>query len=365
MRCQRALWFLISILSCLCVAFGPPVLTDSDLSRRTLTLHQIRSMYELPAPELSAVSALLLNTSTGQILYARNEHERRAPASLVKMMTATVALQRGRQDQAIIIRKGDLKPGSSASLHNGEKLPLRQLLFALLLPSDNAASMVIARGLAGDEETFVNWMNDLAKSWGLTDTHFANPHGLDRKDGYSTAYDMAILASYAMTDRTFSEIVRRPQAFVAGRRLESTNELLTTYPGTIGVKTGTTDRAGECLVTMVDRPSGKMLSVVMGSQDRFLDTRLLLDYAYANFAEIRIDLPNTLQNRYLTEGHNWREFTLRTPITLLVSPWQVSAVSFYRRIDDITDSPDPDVAIGALEVTLAGQHLTEAPIYAR
>ncbi len=363
MRSQRVSWLLVSVLSCLCTAFGPPVLTDSDVFRRTLTVHQIRSMYELPVPELSAASALLVNTTTGQMLYAHNEHQRRAPASLVKMMTAIVALQRGRQDQGIIIRRQDLKPGSTASLQNGEKLTLRQLLFVLLLASDNAASMTIARGLAGDGQAFVNWMNDLAGSWGLKDSHFANPHGLDHEDGYSTAYDMAILASYAMSDRTFAEIVRCSEAYVAGHWLESTNELLTTYPGTIGVKTGTTDEAGECLVTVVERASGKMLSVVMGSQDRVLDARLLLDYAYGNFAEIRIDLPDTPQNRYLSENHNWRQFGLRRPVTLLVSPWQVPSVSFYRRIDNILDSPDPEVPVGALEVALAGRYSTEIPIY--
>lgn len=322
-------------------------------------------MYRLPVPQVSAASALLVNTTTGQILHAHNEHQRRAPASLVKTMTAMVALQRGRQDQGTIIRRPDLKAGSLANLDTGEKLTLRQLLFLLLLPSDNAASMAIARGLAGDVQTFVSWMNDLAASWGLEDTHFANPHGLDDENGYSTAYDVAIMASYAMNDLVFADIVGYSEAYVAGHWVESTNELLTTYPGTVGIKTGTTDRAGECLVAMTDRPSGKVLSVVMGSQDRFLDTRLLLDYAYANFAEIHIDLPETPQNRYLDENHNWHGFRLREPMALLASPWQVSTASFYRRIDNTAPNPDSEVPIGALEVTLAGRYLTEVPIYAR
>jgi len=365
MRSRPASWLLVSTLSCLCLAFGPPVLTDSDLSNNTLTLHQMRAMRAVPLPEISAASALLVNTTTGQILYALNEHERRAPASLVKMMTAMVALQRGRQDKRIIVMKQDLKPGSAAGLEHGEPLSLRQLLFFLLLPSDNAASMAIARALGGGEQTYVNWMNDLATSWGLTDTHFANPHGLDQEDGYSTAYDMAIIASQAMRDRTFADIVGHSKGWVAGHWLESTNELLSAYPGTVGVKTGTTERAGECLITMVERPTGDMLSVVMGSQDRYRDSRLLLDYAYASFSEIRIDLPDTPQNRYLDENHTWRGFRLREPVTLLVSPWQARTARFYRRIDDIGGSPDPEKPVGVLEVSLAGQRLTEIPIYVR
>jgi len=365
MPSRRVAWLLVSVLSFLSMGFGPPVLTDSDLLQRTLTPHQIGAMRQLSPPRISAASALLVNTTTRQILYAHNEHERRAPASLVKMMTAMVALQRGRQDQEIIIRRADLQPGSISGLENGEKLTLRHLLFLLLLPSDNAASMAIARGLAGEVETFVGWMNELAASWGLQETHFANPHGLDHPDTYSTAYDMAILASYAMNDSTFAGIVQNPKAYVAGHWVESTNELLTTYPGTIGVKTGTTDEAGECLATMTSRPSGTMVSVVMGSEDRFVDTRLLLDYAYAGYAEIRIDLPDTPQNRYLDENHDWQAFMLREPLTLLVSPWQARAWSCYRRIDNIAANPDPEAPIGVLEVSLAGHHLTEVPIYVR
>lgn len=365
MPSRRVTFLLLSVLSCLCTAFGPPVLTDSDIPRQRSTLHQIRIMRRIPVPEITAASAILVDSTTGEILYAHNEHERRAPASLVKIVTALVALQRGRQDQEITVRGQDLHVYSVSYLKSGEGLSLRQLLFFLLIPSDNVAAMTIARGLAGDARTYVQWMNELASSWGLVDTHFANPHGLDHKDGYSTVYDMAIIARHAMDDPVFSDIVRRPEAIAAWRRLESTNELLNTYYGTIGVKTGTEELAGECFAAMVDRPSGKALSVVMGSEDRFYDTRLLVDYFYANYAELHIDLPDTPQNRYLGENNTWREFGLKEPITLLVSPWQVDTATFYRRIDNISTNPDPDEPIGALVVTLSGKPLTEVPLYAR
>lgn len=362
---RRLSWLLLSILSCCCTAFGPPLLTDSDLPRQALNPQQLRSLRQTAPPNITAASAILVNTTTGQILYARNEHERRAPASLLKLVTAMVALQRGRLDREIRVREEDLGVISAAAMQSGDLFTLQELLYMLLISSDNAAGMTIARGLAGDVHTYVGWMNQLVSSWGLVDTHFANPHGLDAKDAYSTAYDMAIIGMNALRDPTIAGIVGRYEAIVAWRRLESTNKLLITYSGAVGLKTGTTDNAGECLIAAVDRPTGKVIAVFMGSQDRFADAHLLLDYFYTNFAELRIDLPQTLQNRYLDESHTWREIGLRQPTTILISPWQLGLVSFYRRIDIVSANPDPEQPVGALVVTLAGRPLTEVPLYVR
>ena len=103
----------------------------------------------------------------------------------------------------------------------------------------------------------------------------------------------------------------------------------------------------------------------MGSDDRVYDTRLLLDYFYASFAELRIDLPQTPQNRYLDENNDWHELRVREPVTFLISPWQAGTASFYRQIDDISANPDPEKPVGVLVVTLAGRHLGEVPLYVR
>ncbi|HHX65995.1 MAG TPA: D-alanyl-D-alanine carboxypeptidase [Chloroflexi bacterium] len=365
MPSRRPPYLFLCLLCWLCTGFGPPVLTESDNPRQPWTIHQIRALRQLPMPHLTAASALLVDMPTGEVLYAQDEHKRWAPASLTKIVTALVALQRGRQDQPMLVRGSDLQPSTAAGLRGGEELNMRQLLFALLIPSDNAASMTIARELAGDVETFVGWMNELVTTWGLENTHFANPHGLDDENGYTTAWDMAIIARQAMQDPVFADIVGRHEAVVAGRHLESTNKLLNTYPGTIGVKTGTTGQAGENLITMVDRPEGRAMTVVLGSEDRFSDTRLLMDYYYSNYAELRIDLPESLQNRYLDESGTWREFGLREPVTLLIHPWQRGTASFYRRITNIAADPDPDEPIGVLEISLNGRYLTEVPLYVR
>lgn len=347
------------------MAFGPPMLTDSDLPHCQLAPHQVRSMRQVAAPEVTAASAILADFATGQILYAHNEHEHRAPASLTKVVTAIVALQRGRQDQEIRVKDEDLAVTSVVGLQVNEELSLRQLLFMMLLPSDNAASMTIARGLAGNARTFVGWMNDLVASLGAQDTHFANPHGLDHQDSYTTAYDMAIISRYAMTNPTFADIVRRADGIAAARNLENTNALLRTYPGASGIKTGTTDDAGECLASTANRPAGRPLVIVMGSQDRFLDSTRLLDYYYSNFAELSVDLPDTDQNRYLDSTNTWHSIKLREPVVMLISSWQKDSIRLYRRIDTPSVAPGPDEVVGALVVTAGCKLLAEVPIYAR
>lgn len=363
---RRLRFLAFGLLCCFCMAFGPPVLTNSDMPRYPLTAHQVRMMRRYPLPALSAQAIMLVNLNTGEIIYARNEHERRAPGSLIKMITAMVALERGKLDQEIIITQQDVRVYSAVGVSNGEKLTLRDLLFTMLIPSDNVAARAIARELGdGNMRTFVGYMNDMVARLGLQNTHCANPSGLDHKDGYSSAYDIAILARQAMMYPVFADIVRRYEAYAGGRWLESTNKLLNTYPGMVGVKTGTTDLAGECLVTVVRRPQGTVLSVVMGSEDRFRDTRLLLDYYYATYAELRVDLPDTEQNRYRDEANSWHSFGIKEPKIFLVNPWQVSTLALYRRIEDLSVDPEADARIGTLLITLAGAPFAEESLHVR
>lgn len=365
MLARRLSCLFFAVLSIFCLGFSPAILSDADIPRCGLTYHQIVTMKRMSLPEISAASYILVNPSTGQIIQAHDEHVRRAPASLVKIVTALVALQRGRQDQTIEIQSSDLRVYSATHLQIDEELSLRQLLFMLLISSDNAAAMAIARALGGDVQTYVGWMNDLVAKWGLENTHFANPHGLDHEDSYSTAYDSALIAWQAMRNPVFADIVGRAEAIAEFRVLESTNELLSSYPGTIGVKTGTTDLAGECLISMVDRPQGRALLVVMGSDDRFRDSRLMLDYFYANFAELDVKLLGTPQNRYLDGEGQWHAFGLREPRIFLVEPWRVKAASFYRRIDNPSTAPVAQEPVGALEIRLMGRLFTEIPFYVR
>jgi len=280
-------------------------------------------------------------------------------------VTAIVALQRGDLEQKIQVSEEDLAVWSMIGLGEGEVLDLLSMLNILLIPSDNAAAMAIARNLAGDVDTFVGWMNEFVAEAGLQDTHFANPSGLDAENNYSSAYDMALIARYVMNIPLIAEIVRYPQRDVAGRRLRSTNEMLTKYPGAIGVKTGTEEQAGECLITWVQRPQGQALVVVMGSQNRYRDATALLDYYYDHFAELRIELPLNEQNRYLDANNVAHAFGLEEPRVVLVPRWQLQTVQMVRRIDNPLPNPSPGEQVGMLLVSLLGKPLTEVPLYAR
>jgi D-alanyl-D-alanine carboxypeptidase len=362
---RRLALLLIAIASCFSMGVGPATLVDSDQPRRPLTSHQIRLMKQVPQPELSAAASLLADVTSRRVLYARHENDQRAVGSLVKIVTAMVALQRAPLDKEIRVHQDDMLVYSAAALQNGELLNLQEFLYFLLIPSDNRAAVTIARGLGKEPPIFVGWMNDYVQNLGLTDTHFANSSGLDHRAAHSTAHDMAIITLEAMKNPVFRDIVRRPEIAIAARRLDSTNKLLSVYPGMIGVKTGTEELAGECLITWVERTQGKCLTVVLGSTDRFRDTRLLLDWYYDTYAELRINLPPTAVNRYRDEKGDWHDFGLREPAVYLTSPWQVGTATFYRQLDNLSASPAPGEQVGVLVVTLAGEPYTELPLYAR
>ncbi len=366
MRAGRSLVGIICILSILSTGFGPARLADGDWARRPFYHQQIAALHDTPFPDLTAAAVLAVNTTTGRVLYARNEHAHRAPASLTKIVTAIVAMERGDLDQVIEMKKTDMTVYSMIGLESTEELTLHDLLYILLIPSDNAAAVAIARTLGGgDGKPFVGWMNAKVAEWGLQDTHFTNPHGLDEKDNYTSAYDMALIALRAMQYPMFAHLVGLAEQDIANRRLRSTNEMLTRYPGTIGVKTGTEHEAGECLITLVQRPEGRYLTVVLGSQDRYADSIKLLDYYYGTLAEFMVGLPESAQNRYLDAQGGWHAFGLAEPKIYLIDRRLVGSDTYLRILDNPATAPAPGEQVGVLRVYLSNELLDEVPLYAR
>lgn len=362
---RRLLILLLIFLAALSFGFGPPRLTDSDVPAKWLTPQQVALMRDDPVPSVTAAAALLVNPTTGQVILAQNEHARRAPASLTKLVTALVALERGDLDQMMTVTKEDLAIWTMIGLQEQESLSLYDMLYVLLVPSDNTAGVTIARSLGGTEAVFVGWMNEWVERWGLRNTHFSNPHGLDAEQNYTSAWDMAQIAMYAESIPLIREILATPETIAADRRLVNTNEMLTQYRGAVGVKTGTEVLAGECLITLVERPQGSALSVVLGSTDRYLDSSALLDHYYAHYAELHFDLPDTPLNRYVDTEGQVHSFGLREPLTMLVRSWQMGSVTMVRRISNPVAQPGEDEPIGTLEIYLAGRPLVEAPLYAQ
>ncbi|MCD8375523.1 MAG: serine hydrolase, partial [Oscillospiraceae bacterium] len=201
------------------------------------------------ALETSAQSAVLMDAASGRVLYEKNARQPRDIASITKLMTALVAVERAEDlDEIVTIQpQWTGVEGSSIYLQPGEQVSLRALLYGLLLQSGNDAAVAIAAHCAGDVETFVGWMNERAVQLGMEQTHFANPNGLSQQGHYSTAYDMALLAAACCANPAVAEIAATRSITLEGRTLTNHNKLLWRYPGCTGLKTGYTQLAGRAL----------------------------------------------------------------------------------------------------------------------
>ncbi|WP_211230085.1 D-alanyl-D-alanine carboxypeptidase family protein [Desulfovirgula thermocuniculi] len=249
-------------------------------------------------PAVTADAALLMDARTGQVFFAKNALKRREPASLTKIMTAIVALEYGRLDEVVTVsrRAASVRTGSVLGLRAGEKLTLENLLKAALIMSANDSTVAIAEHVAGTEETFVKMMNAKALVLGATRTRFANTNGYHHPQHYSCAWDLAMITRYALQDPVFNRLVATRRAtvefYASDRREEisNTNRLLLSgaYPGVDGVKTGSTPRAGNCLIASATRGGRRLIAVVLCSADRYRDAAALLDYGFLEVQRVSL-----------------------------------------------------------------------------
>lgn len=239
------------------------------------------------APVINAAAAIVMDLETGRILFEKNAYKRMPMASTTKIMTAILAIELGDlEDEVTVSKKASSIGGSVIHLKAGEQIKLRDLLYGLMLQSGNDAAIAIAEHIGGSVENFLDMMNYKAKLLGARNTNFKSPHGLDRDEHYSTAYDLAIMTRYALQNPFFSEIVGTKTITAGTRSLHNTNEMLDLYPGADGVKTGYTGQAGRCLVTSASRNGCRYISVVLNSPtraQRAQNSKKILDYAFNNY----------------------------------------------------------------------------------
>ncbi len=246
-------------------------------------------------PVIRASAAVLIEGKTGAVLFAKNPDERRAPASTTKMMTAIVALEKGNLNQKIQV--SNLAAGTRGStiwLRSGDVLTLRELLKGTMLRSGNDGSIAIAEGVSGSVADFATLMNLKAKEIGALNTNFRNPHGLRAPSHYTTALDLAIIARYGLNNTYFAGLVKQKTNILHWEEslkevnIKNTNKLLWCLEGADGVKTGTTNEAGHCLVASATRNGNQFISVVLNSRDRWNDSARLLEYAFNEFSSLKI-----------------------------------------------------------------------------
>ena len=233
------------------------------------------------APAVSAASAVLMDAETGRVLYAHNEQEPRAIASTTKLMTALVAVESHPDLSEVVTIRPEWTgvEGSSMYLKPGETVTVEELLYGLMLCSGNDAALALT-ACAGGPEPFVALMNEKAAALGMTRTSFANPNGLDAEGHYSTARDMAVLATAAMEEPTFRRICSSRSVTIGQRTMENHNRLLRQVEGCIGLKTGYTKAAGRTLVSCAERCGCRLIAVTLRDSDDWADHAALYEYGF-------------------------------------------------------------------------------------
>lgn len=269
-----------------------PILTSSKSVGLNQWFPQQVLGIQTNTPEISAKSAFFIETQTGKVLYSKDPHHRLPIASLVKIMTVLISLEyRNLQDQFSVSRMAvEIEPDKMLLL-SGEKLTLKELLYGIFLVSANDGAEVIAEDTTGNREEFIKLMNAKAHQLGMKDSYFVNPTGLDEdnnNNSYSSAYDLTILTRYLI--KTYPEVVEisKTEHIILpktdthqGYDMYSGINLLTTYPGVVGFKTGFTPEAGLTLVTLVRKNGYEVLGVILGTENRREEAKELLDYSFS------------------------------------------------------------------------------------
>ncbi len=313
---RRALWFgLLAILMIGLTASVPAAPTQAGLwsapghrSARASIFPRQRSRISpaileylllpryVPAPDpldLRAAAAILMDAETGEVLFQRNPDERRPPASITKILTALVILDRGHLTDTVVVSPAAARIGGHRlGLRRGQRAVLEDLVAAILIRSANDAAVAAAEHVGESLPGFVTLMNAKAEALGMRHSNFVNPHGLDEPEHFTTARDLALLTRAALDHPDFARLVRTREATVRiwhpGRRspipqarvIVNHNKLLGRVEGADGVKTGYTDAAGRCLVASASRGGQRMIAVLLDDPQRWTDAATLLEFGF-------------------------------------------------------------------------------------
>lgn len=268
----------------------------------------------------SGYAWMLIDADSGRVLASENKDETIEPASTTKIMTLLVALEKGNlSDTVTISGHASRRGGSSCHLREGAEINLKNLLTAMMMASGNDAATAVAEHLGGDEEGFAELMNAKAQELGMTNTHFITPHGMDEEEHVTTVSDMAILVRAAMKNQTFVDIVDRVSYTLPenNREYNNTNKLMDAedeyyYPYATGMKTGSTEKAGDCLVATASKDGMRLIALLFKYDDgdeRWTDAKSLFDYGFKNYrtvklSEVMADTPpvqQTVENSSATD----------------------------------------------------------------
>lgn len=330
----------------------------------------------LSRPALVAKAAVLMDAETGAVLAAQNADEKLPIASTTKIMTALLALERGKLDDRITIsEEAAYQEGSSMYTSPGETYTLEELLYGLLLNSGNDAAWAIAEHIAGSVPAFVEAMNQRARELGATNTHFSNPSGLPDPDHYSTARDMALITKAALARPDFRRIVSTKAQKIPWpvkgeeKLLVNHNRLLWNYEGADGVKTGYTNEARQCLVASATRDGQSLIAVVLRSEGNsvWTDAERLLDYGFANFTTRTLVRAGESFGEVEVKGGEVESVAVQAARGLTVTVPKEESNRLERSVE-LTDELTAPVAagreVGEVIFTLDGEEVGRVPLVA-
>ena len=316
---------------------------------------------------LSCKSCALLDMDSGRILYEKSKDEPRLIASITKIMTAVIAIENMDLNKEIVVGDEVLKMyGSNIYIVPGDRIKLRDLLYGLLLRSGNDSAVVIAKNVAGSEEEFVNLMNKKAKDIGMKNTVFNNPHGLDEEtENKSSAYDMALLSTYANTLDEYRKISGtykwnvkvNDRAYIWYNR----NKLLKKYSYATGGKTGYTPRAGRTLVTTASKGGLNLTAVSLNDGNEYEDHKSLYEYAFNSYSNYKIVDKKTfrLDNEYYND-----EIYIKHSFSYPLTEKELKKVRILAKIYKLKKYKNHDI-VGELKVLLGDNVIFSDPIYVR
>ena len=324
----------------------------------------------LSPADVSAKSAVLMVADTGEIVFEKNAHEKRSMASTTKIMTALLTAECATPRRVVVTTPEMVNvEGTSMGLMVGDKVTFNDLVYGMLLASGNDAANTAAISIDGSIESFAVRMNKKAAQIGMKNTSFVTPSGLDDENHYSTAYDMALLACYALQNPDFREACSCVSAKLCYgnepyiRYLSNHNKLLKTYDGAIGIKTGFTKKSGRCLVSAAERNGVTLVCVTLSASDDWNDHKKLLDFGFENvrIKSVECNLPDI---RILGGESSELSLALSNPINVPVFSYSADlSLSFKLKNYDFAPIKKGDI-FGSVCVLLDGKPINTVSVIA-
>lgn len=325
--------------------------------------------FKVVAFSSSATSTILMDMDSGRILYGNNIHTKRSVASISKIMTAIIAIESGKlQDEVVVGDEINAAYGSGIYIKQGEHIKLEDLLYGLMLRSGNDAALAIADYVGDGVDNFIKMMNDKATILGMKNSEFNNPSGLDQEKGnFSTAYDMAILTSYAMKNETYKKIVSTKKYKVSTDMnyysWTNKNKLLHLYQYCTGGKTGFTEIARRTLVTTASKNNLNLVAVTLNDGNDFVDHQNLFEEAFANYTNYEI-----IKSGNITiPGETYYQSNTLYLVDSYTYPFSTDehqSIKLKYNIQKLRNYKN-DNQVGNVEIYIADKKINEFPIYVR